>query len=58
MNWEREHGSRAETAFLRSSCRRELTLVPLSVADTDRMAELVETDASLRLGGVDASFLD
>jgi|HubBroStandDraft_4_1064222.scaffolds.fasta_scaffold1650785_1 hypothetical protein len=34
--------------------RRELTLVPLMVTVTDRMAELVETYASLRLGGVDA----
>ena len=40
---EREHGSQAEAAFLRSFGRRELTLVPLTVADTDRMAELVET---------------
>ena len=54
---EREHGSRAEAAFLRSFGRRELTLVPLTVADTDRMAELVETYASLRLGGVDASVI-
>jgi uncharacterized protein len=58
MNREREHGSQAEAAFLRSSGRRELTLVALTVADTDRMAELIETDASLRLGGLDASFLD
>jgi uncharacterized protein len=29
----------------------------LTVADTDRMAELVETYASLRLGGVDASVI-
>jgi uncharacterized protein len=35
----------------------ELTLVPLTVADTDRMAALVETYASLRLGGVDASVI-
>jgi len=42
---------------LRSFGRRELTLVPLTVADTDRMAELVETYASLRLGGVDASVI-
>ena len=54
---EREHGSRAEAAFLRSFSRRELTMVPLTVADTDRMADLVETYASLRLGGVDASVI-
>src|ERR1700678_4106292 len=55
--WGREHGSPAEAAFLRSFGRRELTLVPLTVADTDRMAALVETYASLRLGGVDASVI-
>jgi uncharacterized protein len=52
---ERERGSQAESAFLRSFGRRELTLAELTVADTDRMAELVDTYADLRLGGVDAS---
>jgi hypothetical protein len=47
----REHGSQAEAAFLRWFGRRELTLVPLTVTDTDRMAELVDTYASPRLGG-------
>ncbi len=54
---ERERGSQAEAAFLRSFGRRELTLAPLTIGDTERMAELVETYASLRLGGVDASVI-
>lgn len=52
---ERERGSRAEAAFLRSFARREMTLAPLTIADTERMAQLVETYASLPLGGVDAA---
>lgn len=52
---ERERGSKAESAFLRSFGRRDLILAPLTVEDTDRMAELVDTYADLRLGGVDAS---
>jgi uncharacterized protein len=54
---ERERGSRAEAAFLRSFGRREFELVPLAVEDTDRMADLVETYANLPLGGVDASVI-
>lgn len=54
---ERERGSQAEAAFLRSFGRRELTLAPLTIEDTERMAELVETYASLRLGGVDAAVI-
>lgn len=54
---EREHGSQAEAAFLRSFGRREMTLAPLTIEDTDRMAELVESDASLGLGGVDAAVI-
>jgi hypothetical protein len=42
---------------LRSFGRREMTLAPLTVEDTDRMAELVETYASLGLGGVDAAVI-
>jgi uncharacterized protein len=52
---ERERGSAAESAFLRAFGRREFTLAPLTVEDTERMAELVDTYADLRLGGVDAS---
>jgi uncharacterized protein len=46
-----------EAAFLRSFGRREMTLAPLTTEDTDRMAELVETYASLGLGGVDAAVI-
>lgn len=52
---ERERGSQAESEFLRSFSRGDLTLAELTVEDTDRMAELVDTYADLRLGGVDAS---
>jgi predicted nucleic acid-binding protein len=52
---ERERGSEAESAFLRAFGRRELIPAPLTLEDTDRMAELVDTYADLRLGGVDAS---
>ena len=54
---ERERGSEVEAAFLRSFGRREMTLAPLTTEDTDRMAELVETYASLDLGGVDAAVI-
>jgi uncharacterized protein len=54
---EREHGSQAEAAFLRSFGRREMTLAPLTIEDTDRMAELVESYTSLDLGGVDAAVI-
>jgi hypothetical protein len=43
--------------FLRSFGRREFELAPLCVEDTERMAELVETYASLSLGGVDAAVI-
>jgi uncharacterized protein len=52
---KRERSSKAESAFPRSFGRRDLILAPLTVEDTDRMAELVDTYADLRLGGVDAS---
>jgi predicted nucleic acid-binding protein len=54
---ERERGSHVEAAFLRSFGRREMTLAPLTIEDTDRMAELVETYDSLGLGGVDAAVI-
>lgn len=54
---ERERGSAAESAFLRAFGRRELTLAALTVEDTERMAELVDSYADLRLGGVDASVI-
>jgi predicted nucleic acid-binding protein len=54
---EHERGSRAGAAFLRSFGRREMTRAPLTIEDTDRMAELVESYASLGLGGVDAAVI-
>jgi predicted nucleic acid-binding protein len=40
---EREKGARAEAEFLRSIRAGQVTMVPLTAADLDRMAELVET---------------
>jgi predicted nucleic acid-binding protein len=54
---ERERGSRVEAAFLRSFGQGSFTLAPLALADTDRMAELVETYADFPLGGVDAAVI-
>lgn len=54
---ERERGSRAEAAFLRSFGQGQFVLVPLTTADTDRMADLVEQYASFPLGGTDASVI-
>jgi uncharacterized protein len=53
---ERER-RQVEAAFLRSFGRREMTPAPLTIADTERMAVLVETYASLPLGGVDAAVI-
>jgi predicted nucleic acid-binding protein len=52
---ERERGTRVEAAFLRSVRDEVFTLVALSNPDLDRMANLVETYASLPLGAADAS---
>lgn len=52
---EREKGTRAEAAFLRSIGTGQLSLVPLARGDIDRMTELVETYADFPLGAVDAS---
>ena len=52
---ERELGSHAEAAFLRSFVEGTFTLVNVTTADASRMAELVETSQDLSLGSVDAS---
>ncbi|BFO21803.1 hypothetical protein SHKM778_81910 [Streptomyces sp. KM77-8] len=39
---EREHGTRAEAAFLRSVRTGQISLIPLAAQDIDRMVELVE----------------
>ena len=52
---ERELGSHAEAAFLRSFAAGSLTLSTVTVDDLDRMAVLVETYRDLPLGAVDDS---
>jgi uncharacterized protein len=52
---EREQGTRAEAAFLRSIGTGQISLIPLTRADIDRMVELVEKYADFPLGAVDAS---
>ncbi|MGC0377109.1 PIN domain-containing protein [Streptomyces sp. SAI-229] len=52
---EREHGTRAEAAFLRSVRTGQISLIPLAAQDIDRMVELVEKYADFPLGAVDAS---
>ncbi|MCX5204595.1 PIN domain-containing protein [Streptomyces sp. NBC_00237] len=52
---EREKGTRAEAALLRSISLGQLSLVPLAREDVERMAELVDTYADFPLGAVDAS---
>jgi predicted nucleic acid-binding protein len=54
---ERERGAAVEAAFLRSVRDDVFTLVPLTGADLDRMAELVEMYSSLPLGAADASVI-
>lgn len=54
---DRQLGARAEAAFYRSVARRDLTIEPITEEDWRRIAELVETYADLRLGGVDASLV-
>jgi predicted nucleic acid-binding protein len=52
---ERERGAQAEAGFLRSVRDDVFTLVALTAADLDRMADLVEAYADLPLGATDAS---
>ena len=54
---EREKGARAEAEFLRSIRAGQVMMVPLTAADLDRMAELVETYGDFPLGLVDASVM-
>ena len=54
---ERELGSQAEAAFLRSFDEGSFTFIELIPADLERMANLVATYADLPLGGVDASIV-
>ncbi len=50
-------GTRAELAFLSDVRAGLFTLVQLTAADLERIAELVDTYASLPLGSVDASVI-
>lgn len=50
-------GPTAEAALLRAAARGEFRLVAPTSHDLDRMAELVEAYADLRLGTVDASVI-
>lgn len=52
---KRALGPRAEAEFLRSVARGDVQLEPPTPADLERMAELIETYADLRLGTIDAS---
>ncbi|WP_163550599.1 type II toxin-antitoxin system VapC family toxin [Candidatus Frankia nodulisporulans] len=54
---EREKGTRAEAAFLRSISTGQISLIPLARQDLDRMVELVEKYSDFPLGAVDASVL-
>jgi predicted nucleic acid-binding protein len=54
---ERDMGSKAEAAFLRSLARGELLQVEIESDDLFRMAELVETHADFPLGMADASVI-
>ncbi|WP_256788509.1 hypothetical protein [Frankia sp. AvcI1] len=54
---EREKGTCAEAAFLRSISTGQISLIPLARQDLDRMIELVEKYSDFPLGAVDASVL-
>lgn len=54
---DRQLGTTAESGFYHSIADGDLTVEELTNVDWDRIAELVETYADLRLGGVDASMV-
>jgi hypothetical protein len=54
---QRDAGSEAEAQFLDSLVRRELLVEDLSIADYQRMAELVRQYADFPLGSADASVI-
>jgi uncharacterized protein len=54
---ERDMGSKAEAAFLRSLARGGLRQIEIEPDDLFRMAELVETYADFPLGMADASVI-
>ncbi|KLL12751.1 type II toxin-antitoxin system VapC family toxin [Protofrankia coriariae] len=54
---EREKGTHAEAAFLRSIGTGQITLIPLAKTDIDRIVELIEKYADFPLGSVDAAVI-
>lgn len=54
---DRHVGAAAEAGFLRSLAQGKLQIEGVLAADYERMAELVDTYADLRLGMVDASIV-
>ena len=54
---DRQLGAAAEARFYRSVADGDLTVELLTAQDWQRIAELVDTYADLRLGGVDASLV-
>jgi predicted nucleic acid-binding protein len=54
---DRQLGARAEAALYASITSHQLTVENLEDSDWERIAELVTTYASLRLGGTDASVI-
>lgn len=54
---QREKGTRAEAALLRSISTGQISLIPLDRQDLDRMVELVEKYSDFPIGAVDASVL-
>jgi predicted nucleic acid-binding protein len=54
---DRQLGATAEAAFYASIAEGDLSVEPLTVADWQRVAELVDRYADLGLGGVDASLV-
>jgi predicted nucleic acid-binding protein len=53
----RAGGAKIEAAFLRSVVAQTITIVDLELADSERMAELVETYADFPLGTTDAAVI-
>lgn len=54
---DRQLGAAAEAALYRSIADGDLDVETLTSADWERIAQLVDTYADLRLGGVDASLV-
>ncbi|MEU4290099.1 PIN domain-containing protein [Kribbella sp. NPDC026596] len=54
---EREGGSKAETAFVRSLAAGDFTIAPVTAAGLERTADLIAQYADMPLGLVDASVI-